>query len=260
MTWALKRQIFYLVVFVALVGFFIYFIFYPSFHKAPTCFDNKKNGDEVGVDCGGSCAIACTSQTTDVAVLWARSFRVVDGRYNAVAYIENQNEHAAVYKIHYKFRFSDKDNIYIASREGDTFIPPNGKFAIFEPAINVGNTIPVFTTFEFTEKPTWIQISNEKIKELQLTIGEVTLQNEDTTPKMSTTLKNNSLFEIPDIKVITILYDAFGNAVNLSSTYVETLKGGETVPVFFTWPEAFNTKIVKKEIIPMFNMFSVKFN
>ncbi len=244
-------------------GFFIllgFLILRPYFNKPPTCFDSKQNGNETGIDCGGSCSLACINQVSPMTVLWARSFEVVPGRYNAVAYVQNQNKNSAIFKIHYKFRFSDKDNVYIGAREGDTFIPAGGNFAIFEPAINTGNSIPVFTNFEFTETPQWIQVPENRIRELQISVGDMVLQNADTNPIMTTTLKNNSLFSIPEIKVVAILYDEMGNAVNASSTYLDYISGGSTVPVSFTWPLPFAGKIVTKEIIPMFNIFSVRFN
>ncbi len=227
---------------------------------APTCFDNKQNGTETGVDCGGSCSLACVNQVSDLTVLWARSFKVVHGRYNAVAYVQNQNKNAAINKINYKFRFSDKDNLYIGAREGNTFISAGGNFAIFEPAIDMGNSIPVFTRLIFTQTPQWIQVPENKKQELQISVGDILLENETTTPVLSTTLKNNSLFTIPEVKVVAILYDATGNAVNLSSTYLDNIPGSATVPITFTWPEPFLGKVVTKEVIPMFNIFSVKFD
>src|SRR3989344_1172894 len=137
MTWALKRQILYITVLILCIAIFGFLIIYPSLSKAPTCSDNKQNGNETGVDCGGSCARACLAQVDEISVLWARSFRVIAGRYNAVAYFENHNKNIAIDKINYKFRFADKNNIYIGKREGSTFIPPSGRFAIFEPAIDV---------------------------------------------------------------------------------------------------------------------------
>ncbi len=259
MTWALKRQIFYSAIFIAFLCFIGFLIIYPHFNVAPTCNDGKQNGTETGVDCGGSCAIACLVQVDKIAVLWARAFEVVPGRYNVVAYLENKNKNAAIFKIHYKFRFADKDNVYVASREGDTFIPAGGKFAVFEPAIDTGNLIPVFTTFEFTQTPTWIQVSEEKIRELQISVGDITFSGGEVSPILTTSLTNTSLFKIPEVKAVAILYDEFGNAINVSSTYLDSILGGETVPITFTWPEPISGKVVTKEIIPMFNIFSVQF-
>ncbi|MCX6752751.1 MAG: hypothetical protein NTW62_00145 [Candidatus Nomurabacteria bacterium] len=260
MTWALKRQIIYLLILLGIFAFIGYLFARPYINQAPTCTDGKQNGSETGIDCGGSCARACTIAVNPLNVLWARAFRVVPGRYNAVAYIQNQNKNSAIYKIHYKFHFADKDNLYIGAREGDTFVPPGGNFAIFEPAIDVGNSVPVFTTFSFTETPVWYQVTDANIKELQILVGDITLTNEETSPVVQTSLQNNSLFTIPEIKTVIILYDKNHNAINASSTYLDSLAGKSKVPISFTWQEGFSDKVVAKEVVPMFNIFSVKFN
>ena len=258
MTWALKRQLFYVAIVVLFFVFLGYLIIAPRLNKAPTCFDNKQNGNETGVDCGGSCAKACTYQVDEISVFWSRAFEVVPGRYNAVAYLENHNRNTAIYEIGYRFRFADKNNIYIGKREGKTFIPPSGKFAVFEPAIDLGNSIPIYTTFEFTQIPTWIQVSRDKVNQLKVLVSDIKLENEDTRPKLSATIKNTSLFNIPEINIVTILYDEFGNAVSASRTFVDVLTKEQTKDITFTWVSPFFQKIIAKEIIPMFNIFLAK--
>jgi len=256
MNWALKRQIFYVVVLLLFLAVFGYLIAYPSFNKAPTCSDGEQNGDETGIDCGGSCLYAFLSQVDPVSVLWARAFQVVSGRYNAVAYLENHNKNDAITQISYRFRFADANNVYIGKREGSAFIPPSGKLAIFEPAIDIGNSIPVYTTFEFTQIPQWIQVSQEKINQQKVLISNIALVNEDTSPKLSATIKNGSFSLIRDLNVVAILYDANQNAVSASSTYLSELAAGDETDVNFTWPKPLSSKVIVKEIIPMYNFWS----
>jgi uncharacterized protein YcfL len=257
--WAIKRKLFYLLI---VIGFFVFFgilIVYPYFNKAPTCMDRKQNGTETGIDCGGSCAIACTIEVDQISVLWSRAFQVVPGRYNAIAYLENKNEDTAINKVKYRFRFADKDNLYVGKRDGETYIPAKGKFAVFEPAIDVGNSIPVYTSFEFTEVPVWISVSKEKVSQLKISVSDIKLENENTEPKISAVVKNNSLFRIPEVSFVVILYDALGNAVSASHTYIDVLQGEEDANINFTWREPITaSNIVAKEIIPMFNIFLVK--
>lgn len=258
MTWANKRKFFYLSI-VALIFLFVLFLLIrPYLNRAPTCFDNKQNGKETGIDCGGNCLKACTLEVNEISILWARTFEVVPGRYNTVAYLENNNRNAVINSISYRFRFADKDNIYIGKREGTAYIPPSGKFAIFEPAIDLGNSVPVYTSFEFTQIPTWLQISEQKANQLKLLISDIKLENQDSLPKLSATIKNNSLFQIPNINVITILYNQKGNAISASKTYLDVLSGEESSNLIFTWPQPFKEEVMIKEIIPIFNIFSVK--
>ncbi len=258
MTWAFKRQALYIFVLVLFICLFAFLIISSRLNKVPTCFDLKQNGTETGIDCGGSCSLACISQVDKVSVLWARAFRVVPGRYNAVAYLENHNKNTAINNISYRFRFADANNVYIGKREGSTFIPPSGKFAIFEPGIDIGNSIPVYTSFEFTQAPLWITVPQEKINQLRILVSNINLTNEDTSPRLSATIKNGSFYTIPEINVIAILYDANRNAVSASSTYLEMLEGEEEREANFTWPEPLSGVVIAKEIIPLYNIFSVK--
>ena len=77
-------------------------------------------------------------------------------------------------------------------------------------------------------------------------------------PRMSATIKNNSLYIIPKLDVVTILYDEKGNAVTTSRTYLDVLRAEESEDINFTWPEPILPKIVVKEIIPMYNIFLAK--
>ncbi|MEX2028925.1 MAG: hypothetical protein WD963_00375 [Candidatus Paceibacterota bacterium] len=254
MTWALKRQIFYVGVLVLVISVFSFLIISPRFNKPPTCFDSKQNGDETGIDCGGSCARACPSQVDELSILWARAFKVIPGRYNAVAYFENHNQDVVVQKINYIFRFADANNVYIGKREGSTYVPPSGRFAVFEPGIDIGNSIPVYVDFEFTETPEWTTTPQEKINQLQVLVSNINLVNEDTTPALSATIKNHSFFIVREIDVIAILYDANRNAVSASRTYIDFLVAEESRDVHFTWPEPLPGQVVSIEIIPMYNI------
>jgi len=258
MTWALKRQIFYVVLLILFIGVFGFLIISPSFNKAPSCVDGKQNGDEIGVDCGGSCVNACLSQVDSLSVLWARAFKVVPGRYNAVAYVVNHNKNAAIEKINYRFRFADVNNVYIGKRDGSTFVPPGGNFAVFEPAIDIGNSVPVYVTFEFTETPQWLQVTQQKIDQLKILISNIQLMDEGTLPKLSATIKNNSLFTIPNMGVVAILYDASGNAISASRTFLDQMEPLSNSDINFTWPEPLSGTVVAKELIPMYDIFSVK--
>jgi hypothetical protein len=258
MAWALKRQLLYIAIFIAFFAVVGFIMVYPHLKQVPTCTDGKQDGDETGVDCGGSCPLACASQMSPISILWARTFEVVPGRYNAVAYLDNHNKDAAVENITYKFRFADENNVYIGERDGSTYIPPSGSFAVFEPAINLGNSVPVYTTFTFTENPVWMQVPQTKIDQFKVLVSNIDLENEATNPTLSADVQNTSLFQIPKVSVVAILYDASGNAISASSTYLDVLQGQESTKINFTWDEPFSKNVVSEEIIPIFDIFSVK--
>lgn len=258
MTWALKRQIFYVLILISFFGIFGFLIIYPSFNEAPTCADGRQNGTETGVDCGGSCLRACFFEADKASIIWTRSFLVVPGRYNAVAYLENHNKSLAVSKIKYQFRFADEDNVYLGSRKGIAFIPPGRNFAIFEHGIELSNSTPVYTTFSFTEVPNWISVPEIKINQLKLLVTDINLRNEKISPSLSATLKNDSLFSIPDVSIVVILYDSEHNAIAVSSTFLDQLSKEEEKIINFTWPMPILGQVITKEILPTYDIFRVK--
>jgi hypothetical protein len=256
MTWSQKRKLAYGFIFFLLLLGVIALIVVPIITRAPSCADLKQNGDEKGVDCGGSCVLYCPSEISPIIVLYARSFPVTDSTYNAVASIENQNVRAITREISYVFKLYDKDNVLITERTGKTFISSNSRSAIFEPALQVGNRIPVYTRFYLTSNPQWLRATDDQARSL-LTVENKKVESLDTTPFVSAEIVNNSLATVSRIPVIAIVYDQTGNAIGASRTLVDELLPDETEEVFFTWQHPFTDPNVYVEIIPRVDPYAV---
>ncbi|MEK7081846.1 MAG: hypothetical protein AAB537_00860 [Patescibacteria group bacterium] len=244
--WSAKRKMIY---FTGAALFALVFIALPIFlliYRAPTCSDGKKNQGEAGVDCGGSCQAVCVSKTIEPIVLWQRFFDIAPGVYNAVARVENPNADLAVARARYIFRLYDKANAVIASREGETNIPPRQIFYVFEGGLGTGERLPVKATFEFLSPLSWI--AKEAIMPFSIT-GQV-LSKASTTPRLDAILRNSSDIDIVNVEVVAVIFDADGNAVNVSKTIVDTIRSESTAPFFFTWRQPFNKVPARVEIIP----------
>ena len=63
-------------------------------------------------------------------------------------------------------------------------------------------------------------------------------------------LSNSSIETIKDIEVVAIIFDLKDNAVAVSSTFVERLSDRSSRNLVFTWPNKFDTKSSRIEIIP----------
>jgi len=247
MSWASRRRSIYVAIVVAVALIIIVPIAFSIFNKEPTCFDGKQNGQEFGVDCGGICEKLCTIQISDPALIWSRSFKVADGVYNSVAYIENPNFNSGVLNIPYTFKLFDNKNLLIAERKGSTYISPNSVTPIFEGVISTGQRIPVKTFFEFDRFPEWYQSDNERTL---LSVKDMVLTGEDSSPRIDAVLSNSSIEDIKDIEVVVIVFDSRDNAIAVSSTFVERLADRSSRNLVFTWPNAFDTKPSRIEIIP----------
>jgi hypothetical protein len=247
MSWASRRRSTYLgIVFIIIIAL-LAGLFFLFFNKPPTCADGKQNGEEQGIDCGGLCEKVCKTQIVDLVLLWSRSFKVSDGIYNSVAYVENPNSKAQVSEISYTLKLFDNQNILVAERKGKTFISPGGITPIFEGGISTGQRLPVRTFFELSEIPKWSQVYDDKSP---ISVSEIKLSREDSSPRIDAILSNSSVRDISDIEVVAVVFDAIGNAIAVSATFIDLLSNRSSQNIVFTWPNKFNSPVSRIEIIP----------
>ncbi len=259
LSWSARRQISIVGGFLAICIIIAGLYAYPKLNPEPTCFDNKQNGVEQGIDCGGTCQKICQFATEDVVVKWSRVFSVTDTVASVVAYIENPNIHAASREVSYEFKIYDENRSFIIARQGKTYIAPNGASAIFEGGIKVGNRTPTYVTFNFTQNPDWV-IIDPRVDSIKIVPKDPTVENLDTKPRMSAQITNTSqLYGVTNISVVAIVYDKDDNAVGASQTFVEALSPGGSASTYFTWQKPFVSEPVRKEVISRFDVFAVGF-
>ncbi len=236
-SWSAKRRFYYGGVFILLVGIVASSIFWKVFYKAPTCFDGYKNGDEKGVDCGGSCTNICTSEALNPVVLWSKVFNVSGDVYTAVAYVENPNLTTKNLGAKYKFSIYDQNNQLITTKEGETTIPRGKKFAIFETNILIKSSKPKSADLKFISFGTW-QKDNEPDPEVST--ANTTLSSTSTVPRIMGTITNRGLSTIPELELSVFVLDGNENVVAASKSYVNDLAPKSTQDFVFTWPKPFN--------------------
>lgn len=249
MSWNSQRQLIYgsavLLFLILVIGIPVYNVF---FNKAPSCFDNKLNQNETGVDCGGMCERACVLDVVSLPVtVWSRAFLVTEGMYNLVAYVQNPNVEYVAEPTRYIFRVYDKDNVLIGVREGTADVPPTKTFPIFEQGFDTGYREPVSTFFSFIRSVPWKKYQGS-LPELEIADERIT--EASTGVRIDAVLINKTINQYMQIEVVAIVYDAEGNAMASSRTFVEKLEGSASAPLVFTWPKEFPSEVSKIEIIP----------
>lgn len=242
--WAFKRRLIYGSFFALVLSLILGYIYISYLYAAPTCFDNKQNGDEAGEDCGGSCVRICAFEVTQPSVKWARSFKVTDGQYNAVAYVENLNRVAASPEVPYTFSLYDEQGL-ILERSGRTILPPNSVYPIFEGRIMTGSRVPTRTFLELGEPTLW---QPAEAGREQFTIADRQLTGADEKPKLDVVIRNNSLEEAKEVEVVATIFDARGTALASSETFVDNFAPRSDTNVVFTWPEPIATTLRSCEI------------
>ncbi len=255
MNWRAKRQSIGIGSVAIIILAFIAYWAVGYFSVEPTCFDREQNSDELGIDCGGSCALRCSFETRDLVTQWQRVARVTDGIYSAVAYIENQNTGSGAFEVQYQFRLYDEKNLIVAERKGKTFIGSNDRFAIVEPNFDTQNRVPVRAFFEFLQEPVWQQISDLYNQRLIL-VKNQKVENKDTRPRVTAVFENTTLDHIYDVEAVVVVYDLQDNVIQTGITIVPQIDAASEREIFFTWPEPFASEVGRVEIIPRINVFT----
>lgn len=233
-SWAFWRRVQYATgaaLFALCVGIGVYILF---IYQAPTCFDGLKNGMERGVDCGGSCRLVCSADVEVPVVRWSRSFKISDGAYNTVAYIENHNRTVGTKKLAYTFRLVDDKGDTIVEKAGTTFLPPDGVYPIFEGHVLTGARIPTQTFITLAPIAEWEVFSSTRD---QFTVNSRTLVGVDSRPRLDASLTNTALTDAHDVEIVATIFNSAGTALTASRTIVPLFENRMEKKVTFTWPE-----------------------
>lgn len=243
-----KRIILSIIFFVliVLIGAPIFFLFY----RAPTCFDGKQNGDEAGIDCGGSCQLLCTASSLPLISKGdPRVLEVADGVFEIVALLENPNASGEIYRAQYLFKLYDALSVIpLKVIEGETFVPKGETFAIFEGPFNLEEGVtPTRATFEWKDESLVWQKNTLEVPELL--VKDFILSRETTNPRLDANIENTSLENVSNIDLVVLISNETGSIFAASKTFIDTLPAGEKAPIVFTWPRPFGDKVLDVDII-----------
>jgi len=205
--------------------------YYKWFYNAPTCFDNKQNQKEEGVDCGGPCAISCERLTIkDLQIEWVKFLPLKDNHYDLAAKITNPNPNFGLGELAYIFRLYDASGAKIKEQTGSSFIAPGQKKYLVEGNVTTDKPIDkVELAITKSEPVDWqklkegFQMPNIYVHDKQFKF----LEKSAATAQASGIIKNDSLFDFDTISVAIVLFDENKEVVGVNKTEARTVPAGE---------------------------------
>jgi hypothetical protein len=225
------------VVVLAIIVAGIYFLFIGN--PKPTCFDNKKNQDEEGIDCGGICKTCSPAQTLNI--ISQVFIPTTENNYDLVAKIKNPNDDQGADIINYEFSLYDSANQLIGIRTGKTYILPQETKYIVEQKFYTDKTIAK-TEFKFNDI-SWKKLS--QINDLELRINNAEYQIlEDGSNLLVGAIENKTSYDLDTIKVVGVLLDENKNIIAAGETSMNTVLKDESrgFEIFWPYPIAIQVK------------------
>ncbi|MBX9765235.1 hypothetical protein K2X83_01180 [Patescibacteria group bacterium] len=240
MEWATKRQLFYALIVLGVLLVAVVVLWFAFFYRAPTCSDGKMNQNEEGVDCGGKCSKVCESPA--VSALWARSVKVADGVYHAVAMVRNPATDAGTTNLPYTFYLYDVDNILVAQRSGSMILEPGETVPLLETNI---------VTRERTPTKTFVEFGQALWRERNRTQSPVVIDSEvlDTENlRLTARVSNTTPTLIPKVILTALVYGKEEVVIAASQTVLGEIPPRGEAEAVFTWQEPFPEDVVRTVI------------
>jgi hypothetical protein len=250
-SWSTRRRFMYstFVIFVLVV--LVIVPLYYFFYKPPTCLDGIKNGDEEGIDCGGSCVMLCQDIFLPPKIVWggAKFEKISNGVYNFASLIENQNVDAGAKDVPYKITIYDESGLMIKEQFGKITLYPHRNSLAFNPLVNLDKSIPFKATFEFTSAPVWYRSNDELDK---IVIVDKKYIEDDKSSSLEVVLENRGLFPYRNIDVYVVLSDINGNNIGFSRTHIDNIDSKNDRQIAsYTWPTNRNNRVTTIDVFPI---------
>lgn len=256
-----KRTIIYTIVIILLA--FIFYKTYPYIFPKPTCFDNKQNGLEEGIDCGGACQLICATAILPVEIKTARIIETEKDLYDLVAIIQNKNidKEPASGLMDYKFSIYDKAGVLLKTLNISSQLMLGQTFPVIIQNLPLklstsGNSISKVVVEAVPNGQDWLKVDQVFAKNF-LSVNTVDFKRDfNNISQLTVTLNNLTKAKFEDIPIRVTLKDKLGNFIAVNETILKNIEPSGTADVVFTWRIPLAEENPEVEVYPIITPFS----
>jgi hypothetical protein len=249
-----NKKAFYIVLMLAIL-ILVAIFFIGRGPNNDNCYNQIKDEQEEGVDCGGICATDC-EKLNKIEELWVKRIQTGNGKDHFLALIRNPNSLYGLSNFDYEFIGFNKNGEQIASRKNKDFILPSQTKYLYELNIDKNDEIDKIE----------LKISNESwqkfsiYKDPTLLVINKLLQDTNNDSRfnleLSGRLVNDSVYNLRSIDVIAILFDNRDFPVELGSTYLGNIQSRERRDFKILWQSNLKSKDIGRiDVYPRINIF-----
>ncbi len=250
MSWAARRRFFILLIIGAVVVAFLTVVGIATFYKAPSCTDGAANGDETGIDCGGSCSYLCTAELQPPTILFTKTLENSVGRTDVIASVENKNANAAAKNVPYRIIFYGANQSIIQEVTGTLDLPSGATEPVFVPGVASGKQKVVNAFLDIDPSlPRWFTMTADS--RIVPVVSNTTQGGTPDAPRIEAILANPSVTTLTNVQAIVLVRGAQGDIIAASKTVVATIPAQGQAIATFTWNRAFAQIPASIEVVPI---------
>ncbi len=251
MGWRFRKRLFY----ISFIILIILIIFGPKLYKIifyPSCYNNRQDPNEEGIDCGGPCIPCSVKELKDIIIQTPEPTILVypDETMDLIGIIKNPNENYGLKYIEYKFILYG-GNREKFEKEGKTYILPLESKYIIESGLQVPQ-------FEIIKKEFKVFYKKEDWQKLETELPKITLLNYEIKDKeFDAEIINENLIDYPSVGLIFIFKDEYEEILGTFKTIAYDLKAGERRKIsYYNLPPLLG-KPYKVILYPEVNIFEL---
>jgi len=211
-------------------------------HPAASCFDKIQNQGELGVDCGGPCAMVCTAGAPPITLVPGTSvmaFTSTPRHETFLAQVENPNAGSAAESFSYAFNVYDASGTLLQSFPAQSYLfAQQVKYlllmnqavpdSVASDDITIGNTDWVTTSTLGAVPQLAVQNVTTKIGSSALgSVGTVVATGQ---------LANIDTATFHNIFIVAVFKDANGNPIAASQTLLDSIAPGQIEDFSVSYP------------------------
>ena len=246
------KQFLYGTFYLLILGGISWGIYSFELKPAPSCVDNRQNGNETEIDCGGDCVSCATKNLLPLQVSAAELFSH-NGFYSASAIVKNPNQALAIKSFDYQFDFYDSGNQLLKSVANKSFLYAGEEKNIAEAGVIITNGIS--KKVAIVVKPDSLVL--EKASEFSQPNYELSkdiktaLDSENNRVLVSGSISNPANFNISKVNIGAFLFDKLRRKIAVSKTSLQNLGSFEMKDFSISIP-------IKKELLKEVDLNTTK--
>lgn len=197
--------------------------FYYWLQPAPSCFDNKKNQNETGADCGGSCTPCVLKNSQPLRISSLEIFDNGNKTITAIGEIKNPNVSVGAKQFLYTIAIYDRADRELFSKSGRSFVYPDKSRTVVEPAIAVDPAAAARGEIKIGEVFWQAEADFGGIPEKNLAVIGMTIRGDGGGFIIAGAVKNANPVAADRVVIKAVLFDGDGLRRGASQTIIENL-------------------------------------
>jgi len=213
------KQLIYGTFYLAILFGIGYLIYTGALRGPASCFDNRQNQGETGIDCGGPC-LDCGLKNLEPIRVSPVSIFDIGGRLSVLFELRNPNVRFGANEFAYTIEFYGPSNTLVSSLTRNSFIYPGEIKYIVEAGLEIDPSGVRRAEVELANF-SWKSREEFSLPRTQVRDLKTEIDREGNKAEISGVIVNQNSFRLSRVVVSAIIFNSAGARIGVSKTLAE---------------------------------------